>query len=172
MFLGALNALQPQYQTSVLDEERTRLSDRVDFDYRRRGRVAQVDPFRWVTPWPASRICSGDAAVPLGICGQVDMDTGWAIRWIKRCRGNGAVKFIMGQCKDAGGNAVGGAVVQGFLTATDAFVTETACDDKGYYELGTPNRGVSHYLVAYRAGSPDIAGTTVNTLVPTNRDGT
>lgn len=172
MFTGGLDALRPRMQTTVLDEELTRTSDGVDFDYRRRGRVSQIDPNRWTTLWPLPRMCNGDAAAPLGLLGQSDYDSGWAHRWLKRCRGNGTVKFIMGQCKDSNGNAVGGAVVQGFVTSGDVFVTETACDDKGYYELGTPYPGVGHYLVAYRAGSPDIAGTTVNTLVPTNRDGT
>ena len=32
--------------------------------------------------------------------------------------------------------------------------------------------GTQHYLVAYKPGSPDTAGTTVNTLTPTNVDGT
>ena len=64
-------------------------------------------------------------------------------------------------------------VVQGFLTETDALVRETTADSNGRYELGTEYASpTQHYLVAYSAGSPDIAGTTVNTLTATNRDGT
>jgi hypothetical protein len=85
--------------------------------------------------------------------------------------GSQSTKFIVGECRDSLGAVVSGAVVQGFLTATDGFVAETTSDANGRYELGTPNPGAQHYIVAYRAGSPDIAGTTVNTLVPTNRDG-
>lgn len=87
-------------------------------------------------------------------------------------QGTQSLKFIMGTCKDSVGGTVSGAIVQGFITATDAFVGETTADSNGRYELGTPNPGTQHYLVAYRAGAPDIAGTTVNTLTPTNRDGT
>jgi protocatechuate 3,4-dioxygenase beta subunit len=87
-------------------------------------------------------------------------------------RGNGSTKFIQGVCKDSNNNTVSGAIVQGFITATDIYVGETTCDSNGNYELGTVYPATSHYLVAYRAGSPDIAGTTVNTLTPTNRDGT
>lgn len=90
------------------------------------------------------------------------------------CHGEGlqAQKFILGRCLDESSNGVSGAVVQGFLTATDAFVGEATADSNGNYEFGTPWAGQQHYLVAYRAGSPDIAGTTVNTLTGTNRDGT
>ena len=42
----------------------------------------------------------------------------------------------------------------------------------GSYDLPTNFPGVNHYVVAYIAGSPDRAGTTANTLVPTNIDGT
>lgn len=78
----------------------------------------------------------------------------------------------MGTTKDASSVPIGGAVVQTFVTSTDAYVSETTSDDNGRYEAGTPNAGVAHYLVAYIPGSPDRAGTTVNTLIPTNRDGT
>jgi hypothetical protein len=67
---------------------------------------------------------------------------------------------------------VSGAVVQAFRTSDDVLVAETTADSNGQYEAGRCETGVSHYLVAYRAGSPDIAGTTVNTLTGTNRDGT
>lgn len=85
--------------------------------------------------------------------------------------GNASLKFIMGKCKDASGVAIGGATVQGFRTSNDQFVRETLSDSNGNYELGTEYPGENHYLVAYVAGSPDRAGTTVNTLQPTNRDG-
>ena len=115
----------------------------------------------------------GDASVSgYSLFGQdcADFDA-WS-PWQRAMRGNGALKFIMGVCKDSNGATVSGAVVQGFLTATDTFVRETTCGSLGEYELGTEYPSTNHYLVAYRAGSPDIAGTTVNTLQGTNRDGT
>jgi hypothetical protein len=78
----------------------------------------------------------------------------------------------MGRCLDSGATPVPNAVVQCFLAADDSFQRETTANADGYYEAGTDKVGQGHYLVAYKAGSPDIAGTTVNTLVPTNRDGT
>lgn len=92
--------------------------------------------------------------------------------WLVADGGSQAQKFIMGTTKDASSNIIGGAIVQSFVTSTDAYVSETTSDGNGRYESPTTNAGVAHYLVAYIAGSPDRAGTTVNTLIPTNRDGT
>jgi hypothetical protein len=85
--------------------------------------------------------------------------------------GSQGLKFIMGRVADSSGNPIGGAVVRGFRSSNNMFVRETKSDSNGMYELGTEFAGEQHYLVAYVSGSPDIAGTTVNTLVPTNRDG-
>ena len=115
---------------------------------------------------------SGDLSGGYAQAGQDASGAGRWSPWQRSVRGNGATKFIMGQCKDGSDVGVSGATVQGFLTATDTYVGETTADSLGNYELGTRYPGAQHYLVAYRTGSPDIAGTTVNTLTPTNRDGT
>jgi hypothetical protein len=126
--------------------------------------------------WPAPRGMRfySDPQAPVSAWGAVDAGCGHG-DW-EPLSGHGAgmqhTKFIRGRCVDESSNGVSGAVVQGFLTAADQYVGETTADASGNYELGTPNPGAAHYIVAYRAGSPDIAGTTVNTLTPTNRDGT
>jgi len=75
--------------------------------------------------------------------------------------------------KTRGGTPVAGAIVQAFVTATDAFAGEVQGNTDGTYTLGVEqSKATPHYLVAYKVGSPDIAGTTVNTLLPTNVDGT
>lgn len=81
-------------------------------------------------------------------------------------------KYIFGQCKDYLDDPVSGAIVRGFLTATDQFVRQTTADVDGFFELPTEFPDQDHYCVAYRAGSPDFAGTSVNTLRGVNRDGT
>jgi hypothetical protein len=91
------------------------------------------------------------------------------------CDGEGTQtkRFIKGTCVDSVDAPVANAIVQGFVTATDAYVGEVTANNDGTYTLGTETiAGVQHYLVAYKAGSPDIAGTTVNTLTSTNVDGT
>ena len=37
-------------------------------------------------------------------------------------------------------------------------------DANGYYEFRTAIPAELYYVVAYKAGAPDVAGTTVNTL--------
>jgi len=75
---------------------------------------------------------------------------------------------IAGVCLDSSEVPVANAIVQGFVTATDAFVGEVKAGNDGTYQLMTEQlTSTAHYLVAYKAGTPDIAGTTVNTLLPT-----
>lgn len=91
------------------------------------------------------------------------------------CDGEGTQtkRFIKGTVLDSNSVAVSGAIVQGFVTSTDTYVGEVQSREDGSYDLGTETRaGVQHYLVAYKPGSPDTAGTTVNTLTSTNVDGT
>jgi hypothetical protein len=91
------------------------------------------------------------------------------------CDGEGTQtkRFIKGTCLDNNLVPISGCIVQGFVTATDAFVGEVTSREDGSYDLGTETiPGVAHYLVAYKPGSPDIGGTTINTLTSTNVDGT
>lgn len=90
------------------------------------------------------------------------------------CDGEGTqtTRFIRGQCLDEDSNPSAGAIVQGFRTLTDAYVGEVQSNLDGTYNLPTDTpAGTAHYLAAYKPGSPDIAGTTVNTILPTNVDG-
>jgi hypothetical protein len=91
------------------------------------------------------------------------------------CDGEGTqtLKFIKGQTVDPSDVALSGVVIQGFRTSDDSFAGyEVQSRTDGSYDLPTNFPGVNHYIVAYLAGSPDRAGTTANTLIPTNIDGT
>ena len=74
---------------------------------------------------------------------------------------------LSGFTRDSGGSALGGATVQLFYTSNDMPAGEVVSDGStGAYSfaVGPAN---TYYAVAYKAGSPDVAGTTVNTLAPT-----
>ena len=71
---------------------------------------------------------------------------------------------ITGVTKDSTGVALGNCVVQLFRTGDDVLVQETSSDGSGNYTCNPPNNAGYFYIVAYKAGSPDVAGTTVNTL--------
>ena len=87
--------------------------------------------------------------------------------------GNQSKNFFLGNCVDGSDVVVANAIVQAFVTSTDAFAGEVQANTDGSYVLGVEQSKLTpHYLVAYKVGSPDIMGTTVNTLLPTNVDGT
>jgi hypothetical protein len=67
--------------------------------------------------------------------------------------------------RDGTGAALGGVTVQAFKTTTDEFRSEVVSDGAGVFTV-YPGLDGPFYLTAYKAGAPDICGTTVNTLVP------
>lgn len=91
------------------------------------------------------------------------------------CDGEGTVnsRFILGTALASDGTTpVANATIQAFRTTDELFVGESVSRLDGTYTCPVATiEGVAHYLVAYKAGSPDIAGTTVNTLTSTLVDG-
>ena len=73
-------------------------------------------------------------------------------------------EIISGVTKDSAGASLGSCVVQLFRTPSDTLVAEITSDASGNYSFSNPGSG-PFYVVAYKAGSPDVAGTTVNTLI-------
>lgn len=74
--------------------------------------------------------------------------------------------FITGVTRTAAGAILGLCTVHAFRTADDVEVGQTVSALDGTYSIAVAP-GVAHYLVAYKVGSPDRAGTTVNTIVGT-----
>lgn len=157
----------------IKNEERTLLC-RPWFDYYRRGLLTYQDPNRWTSLWPcASRFLNGDNSVPLAYLGNDQFSTGPFESPSPGVGGNAAQKFIMGQCQDGGGTPLGGALVRAYVANTGELAGETTTNDQGNYEVGCKNSPTSmHFIAAYYEGGPDLAGCSVNTLIPTNRDGT
>lgn len=172
--LGSLSLGRTELSAMTLwDAERLKYT-RPGFDYHRKALHTNYDRFNWRSSWPTPRNLSGDGSVGYSICddyGLYSESVCWS-PWIEGFLGHGSSKFILGRVKDSGGNGVSGAIVQGFRTSDDLYIGQTTADANGYYVFSTPYAGVEHYMVAYVDGSPDRFGTTVNTLVPTNIDGT
>jgi hypothetical protein len=75
---------------------------------------------------------------------------------------------LTGTTRDSAGAALGNCVVDWFNTADDRLLGTTTSDANGLFEFRSAGQPPNaYYLVAYLAGSPDVAGTTVNTLVGT-----
>jgi len=86
--------------------------------------------------------------------------------------GGAKQNVIVGFTQDQYGNALASCHVEGFVTGgangVDSSVGSLTSDAGGYYRLPTPySTTTSHYVVCYLTGSPDVAGTSVNTLKPT-----
>jgi hypothetical protein len=78
--------------------------------------------------------------------------------------------LIPGVTRDAGGNPLGNCVVECFQTSTNTLIDRTVSDANGNFTISAttaPYGGLTYFLVAYKPGSPDVAGTTVNTLTGT-----
>jgi hypothetical protein len=73
---------------------------------------------------------------------------------------------ITGVTKDATGAALGACTVELFSTDLDVREDKAVSDAAGVYRFYVCPTATK-YLVAYKAGSPDVAGTSVNTLVGT-----
>lgn len=80
---------------------------------------------------------------------------------------------ITGVTKDGSGNPLGGcrvvALEMGKIYSSEqapAIIAETTSDGSGNYSVNVP-LNVCYQLVAYKPDAPDVAGLTVNTIVPT-----
>ena len=77
-----------------------------------------------------------------------------------------AVNFALtGISRDSAGVALGNCVIELFQTGGDIITQTTMSDAGGNFSFSNPSTG-PFYLNAYKVGSPDVAGTTVNTLYP------
>ena len=70
---------------------------------------------------------------------------------------------IAGTTMDSSGVALAGCQVDLFQTGGDIITLLTTSNASGNYRFDNPGSG-PFYIVAYKPGSPDVAGTTVNTL--------
>lgn len=73
---------------------------------------------------------------------------------------------LAGVCRDINSAPVAAAIVHVFDTATNTLQATATADGSGNYTATLSIAGPL-YAVAYHANSPDIAGTTLNTLMAT-----
>lgn len=70
---------------------------------------------------------------------------------------------ISGVTKDSSGSALSNCTVLLFNTTTNTLEQTSVSDASGNYSF-VVDKTRTWYAVSYKAGSPDVAGTTVNTL--------
>ena len=72
---------------------------------------------------------------------------------------------ITGVTRDSAGAVLGSCVVHLFRTTDDVELDQVNSDASGNFSFVSGlSSEQSHYIVAYKAGSPDVSGTSLNTL--------
>lgn len=118
--------------------------------------------------WPNSRMMGGDPSASLYLVGQ-DANMGNRYESLNcRTDGRGAQSqlYICGFTQDSNGDPLSSCIVKAYRTSDDLEVGVCTSDGGGYFAVPSPYVGVAHYVVCYKAGSPDVVGTSLNTLVP------
>lgn len=72
---------------------------------------------------------------------------------------------IAGVTKDSSGVPLGNCSVHLFRTSDDVEIDMVQSDASGNYEFRSATLITSYYVLAYKQGTPDVAGTSVNTLI-------
>lgn len=141
-------------------------------DYGRRALKTVNDKVGWSSRWPRPSF-GGAGAFDYCLQNQ-EYGSGFQFEPFSCAEyGSPQNRFIKGICKDASSAVVANATVQAFRTSDDLYVGEGVSRNDGSYDCPVATvSGVNHYLVAYKSGSPDITGATVNTLTSTLVDGT
>jgi hypothetical protein len=74
--------------------------------------------------------------------------------------------FISGITKDSTGAVLGSCTVSLYRTLDDRLMERVVSDPAtGVYSFSSVGLGETYYIVAYKSGAPDVAGTTTNTLI-------
>jgi len=109
--------------------------------------------------WPGSGLL-GDCGMDIGVCPPP--------RYYEPpelTKGMNSRFGIAGVTRDQYGSAIVSCTVKLFKTSDDSLVSQIVSDaTTGTYLLSTPYYPDTHYIVAYKAGAPDIAGATVKKL--------
>jgi hypothetical protein len=159
-FINTLATLAYNYRRTLDDDVRSEIDSWLTYGQY----TSDTSPWEDAMLWSAPRNISGGSA-GLYYVGN-DASIGNRFAPPPQESGGQQMRKFIGITRDSAGNTLGNAVVHVYLTNNDQFLRLLNSDSGGYFEACSEYQGVNHYLVAYKAGSPDIAGTTVNTLQP------
>jgi hypothetical protein len=109
--------------------------------------------------WPNNNAFLGDPATDYGVTVQILEEYDGLFG------GEASRVGFVGTTRDQYGTPLGSCVVQLFRTSDDLFIMEITSNSDGSFLLQSWYSPDTHYIVAYKPGSPDVFGTTLNTLV-------
>lgn len=110
--------------------------------------------------WPGNRGFVGDYATDIGM-----MDATWARRMERVGHGAGSRLGFVGTTRDAAGGRLAGVTCSLFRTSDKLWIMDVVSDVNGDFLLQTFYSPDTHFIVFSKTGSPDVVGTTRQTLV-------
>ena len=115
----------------------------------------------YATPWwPPRGGFYGDYAVDVGV------QAGQPYGNLERIGQAGASRLgFIGTTRDANGTLIGGVTCSLFHTSDRLWIMDTVSAADGSFFLQSPFAGDQHFIVFYKAGTPEIFGTTKQTLM-------
>lgn len=87
----------------------------------------------------------------------------WQEPWV-RSGCNGRLAFV-GYTRDQYGSPLGNCTVRCFRTSTNELVSQVTSDANGFY-IATSPYADGHFLTVHKTLAPDVAGASIDTLVP------
>jgi hypothetical protein len=149
-----------QSQPLIWADDQRAFSPMYAIDWNEMSPIAMrcIPTFDYTTPyWPGGSSFMADAD-PFS----TDIDMSWGR--VEQFGGTTSRYAVSGVTRDVYGSPLGGVTVKMFRTSTDEMVGTTVSDPAGAYLVSTPYYPDTHYLVFYKAGFPDVFGTSVNTI--------
>ncbi len=74
---------------------------------------------------------------------------------------------VTGTTRNSRGGILPSVVVSLFTTSTEALISTTTADTNGSFAFTSLASNGPVFMVGYLSGTPDVAGTTLNNIVPT-----
>jgi hypothetical protein len=117
----------------------------------------QIDPEQFGTPFPQFR----PQPIIFAIRSKFNV-----IKSLRRKPQPAHILLISGITKDSAGAILGSCVVTLYQTVGDKMMEKVTSDaTTGAYSFSAVGLSETYYVVAYKAGVPDVAGTTINSLI-------
>ena len=109
--------------------------------------------------WPGGAGLYGDQSADFGCLQTVDWEE------YEVCSGQSQRYGITSVTRDVYGSPLPFCTVKLYRTSDDLLVYVSTSDGNGAFSVFTPYYPDAHFLVTYKVGTPDVFGTSVNTLV-------
>lgn len=124
-------------------------------------------PYSWQDGlYPRSRSPAQGMGAIGAVLGPSDVVASMYTMWWWSVRPGGATERwqMFGQCLDQSSNVVANATVTMYDQTLGVQIDQQNSDNGGNYKVGSPYGSGRGFVVAYKPGSPDIAGTSQDNL--------